>query len=107
MNARINAKQRLTPKEQKELDRYIFEKAMEIYNDEGMGLMRRCYKTMAIALNEQFGFGKSRLMKLFDRTSDIAKTREHDEIYWHHVDNVLINQIGLEFERENYDDLDE
>ena len=107
MNARVTAKQRLSLKEQKELDKYIFDKAMEIYNGESMGLMRRCYKAIAVALNQQFGFGKNRLIKLFDGTSDIAKMREKDEIFWQHVDNVVIKQIGLPFEREEYKDLEE
>ena len=107
MNVKISAKQRLTQREQKELDKYIFDKAMEIYNGESMGLMRRCYKAIAVALNQQFGFGKNRLIKLFDGTSDIAKMREKDEIFWQHVDNVVIKQIGLPFEREEYSDLEE
>jgi hypothetical protein len=107
MNVKISARQRLTQREQKELDKYIFDKAMEIYNGESMGLMRRCYKTIAVALNEQFGFGKNRLIKLFDGTSDIAKMREKDEIFWQHVDNVVIKQIGLPFEREEYSGLEE
>lgn len=107
MNVRLTAKQRLTEKEQKELDKYIFKKAMEIYKGESMELMRRCYKIMAVALNEMFGFGKSRIMKLFDRAKDLATEREHDEIYWQHIDDTLIDQMGLEFERENYQELEE
>ena len=107
MNARVTAKQRLSLKEQRELDKYIFQKAMEIYNTESMGLMRRCYKTMAVALNEQFGFGKNRLMKLFENTSEVAKKRNKDEIFWKHVDDMVINQIGLPMERENYMELEE
>lgn len=107
MNVRLTAKQKLTCKEQKELDKYIFDKATEIYKDESMELMRRCYKIMAVALNELYGFGKSRIMKLFDRAKDLAKERDTDEIYWKHVDDTLINQIGLEFEREDYQDLEE
>lgn len=107
MNARVNAHQILTPKQQKELDRYIFDKGMEIYQDEATGLMRRCYKVMAAILNEKFGFGKSRLMKLFESTANIAHERQTDEIFWKHLDDVVINQIGLEFDREDYSDLEE
>ena len=106
MNVRLTANQKLTGKEQRELDKYIFDKAVDIYKKESMGLMRRCYKITAVALNELFGFGKSRIIKLFDRAKDLAKERDTDEIYWKHIDDTLINQMGLEFERENYDDLD-
>ena len=107
MNARIRARQRLSGKEQKELNEYIFKNAFEIYKNESMGLMRRCYKAIAVALNEQFGFGKSRLMKLYDKVKEIAIKRNEDEIYWKHIDDVVINQIGIDFEREDYKNLDE
>lgn len=107
MNARVTAKQRLSLKEQKELDKYIFKRAMEIYNDEAMGLMRRCHKIMAVGLNEKFGFGKSRIMSLFDYTSDMAKGRAKDEIFWKHIDDTVIKQIKIPFEREEYSDLEE
>lgn len=106
MNARISVSQKLSGKEQKELNNYIFEKAMEIYRGESMGMMRRCYKTIAVALNDNFGFGKSRLLKLFDNVGNISKEREKDEIFWKHIDDITIKQIGLPFEREEYQDLD-
>lgn len=106
MNARIRALDQLNSKSRQELDKYIFSKAMEIYNSEAAGLMRRCFKTLAVALNEKYGFGHDRLIKLLDCSMDIAKLRNTDEIYWKHIDDVVIKQIGLEFDRENYDDLD-
>jgi len=80
---------------------------MEIYNDEAIGLMRRCHKIMAVGLNEKFGFGKSRIMSLFDYTSDMAQGRAKDEIFWEHIDDIIIKQIKIPFERENYQDLEE
>lgn len=106
MNARITALNQLNNKSRQELDKYIFNKAMEIYNDEATGLMRRCFKTLAVALNEKYGFGKYRIVRLFDSSMDIAKLRDTDDIYWKHMDDILIKQIGLEFDRENYEDLD-
>lgn len=38
--------------------------------------------------------------------SDIAKERKTDEVLWHHIDDIIINQIGIPFEREKYEDLD-
>lgn len=106
MNARITALKQLNSKSRQELDKYIFDKAMEIYNDEAAGLVRRCFKTLSVALNEKYGFGHDRIIRLFDSSMDIAKLRDTDEIYWKHMDDIVINQIGLEFDRENYDDLD-
>lgn len=106
MKVRIKSIDALSTKHKKELDEYIKKRGMEIYNEESSGLMRRCYKTFAVTLNQQFGFGKARITKLFDSISDISKERDKDEVFWRHIDDIVINQIKIPFERENYEDLD-
>lgn len=106
MNIRIKSINELSNKHKKELDKYIFERGMQIYNSESEGLIRRCYKTFAVALNQQFGFGKDRITKLFDSMSDISKERDKDDVFWRHIDDIVINQIKIPFEREKYEDLD-
>lgn len=106
MKVRIKSINELSTHHKKELDQYIKTRGMEIYNEEVEGLMRRCYKTAAVVLHQQYGFGKKRIIKLFDKMSDIAKERKTDEVLWHHIDDIIINQIGIPFEREKYQDLD-
>ena len=106
MKVRINTWDTLTTKQQKEIDEYVKSKCLEIYQTESVGDFRRYYKLVAVALNNRFGFGKKRILEVFDEISELSRQREQDEIFWAHMDKIVINQIGLEFERENYNDLD-
>ena len=106
MKVRLNAWENLTSKQRKELDEYVKNKGLEIYQTESVGDFRRYYKLVAIALNNKFGFGKKRILEVFDKISELSKQREQDEVFWAHMDKIVINQIGLEFERENYEYLD-
>ena len=63
-------------------------------------VMRRFFKLMCVSLNEDFGFGKVRLMRLISRISRVAAEHANDEIYWTHVDR-RIEQLGLEFSKED------
>lgn len=67
-------------------------------------VMRRFFKLMCVSLNEDFGFGKDRLMRLINRISTVAAEHANDEIYWVHVDR-RIEQLGLDFSKENYNDV--
>ena len=106
MKVRLNTWDKLTTKQRKELDEYVKNKGLEIYKREAAENFRRYYKLVAIALNNKFEFGKKRILELFDELSELSKQREQDEVFWAHMDKIVINQIGLEFERENYNDLD-
>ena len=106
MNVRLNAWDNLTNKQQKELDEYVKNKGLEIYQTESEGDFRRYYKLVAVALNNKFGFGKKRILEVFDKISELSRQREKDEVFWAHMDKIVINQIGLKFDRENYEDLD-
>ena len=106
MKVRLNAWDNLTSKQRKELDEYVKNKGLEIYQREAAEDFRRYYKLVAIALNNKFGFGKKRILEVFDEISELSRQREQDEVFWAHMDKIVINQIGLEFERENYNDLD-
>lgn len=66
--------------------------------------MRRFFKIMCIALNEEFGFGEQRLKRLILMISQIATEHEHDEVYWEHID-MRMEQMNIEFEVENYNEL--
>lgn len=106
MKVRLNAWDNLTSKQQKELDEYVKSKGLEIYQTESAGDFRRYYKLVAVALNNKFGFGKKRILEVFDEISELSRQREQDEVFWAHMDKIVINQIGLKFEYENYEDLD-
>ena len=107
MKVRLSPINNMSIKQQKATQKYIQERAMQLYNEEATGLIRRCYKTVAVALHKKFRFGKKRLLELMQELSDISKLRNTDEVFWKHVDDIIVDEIGLEFNREKYDELDD
>jgi hypothetical protein len=56
-------------------------------------------------LNEQFGFGKERLMRFIEEVGNISEGHMDDEVFWVHADRRL-DQIGIPFPHENYDKME-
>ena len=67
--------------------------------------IRRVFKLLCASLHEEYGFGKVRCMRIIGRINKTAAEHEQDEVYWHHID-TLMEQLGIAFERENYDVVD-
>lgn len=63
-------------------------------------VMRRFFKLMCVSLNDDFGFGKERLMRLIERISEVSAEHANDEVYWTHIDR-RIEQLGLAFSKED------
>ena len=63
------------------------------------------FKLLCLSLHEEFGFGKDRCTRLIQRINALAEEHEQDEVYWTHVDSVM-QDIGVEFEPENYAEMD-
>lgn len=90
MKARIPAKSKLTKKQKQVAEEYV--------NNCENDVIRKFTKLACVTLSEEFGFGKSRMEKFILKFQE--KATRKDEIYWWHVDKLLIDQIGIEFERE-------
>ncbi|MGI6096470.1 MAG: hypothetical protein ACOYBL_13885 [Lachnospiraceae bacterium] len=88
MKARIPAKHKIT-NAQKE----FIKEFMESREEE---TTRRMLKLVCAGLNQEFGFGKERLQRFLNQLDLMSL----DEIVWWHVDKLVIDQIGLNFERE-------
>lgn len=67
---------------------------------------RRLFKLFCVVLNSVFGFGKFRLTKLIMEVSKLIEQSKTDEIFWYHIDKKVIDQIGVQFDRENYEEWD-
>lgn len=63
--------------------------------------IRRVFKLIAIALNETYGFGKLRTGKVLAEIDNMAKEKEHDPVFWAHVDR-RVKQIGFNFPEEDW-----
>ena len=97
----MKARMKLNNKIQKK----IKEEVRTEYDRQGQDLARRHIKLMCVALNEHFGFGKNRLMKLIQAYGDLGEERKEDEVFWSHIDRYL-EQIGLDFPKEDYEVMD-
>lgn len=97
----MKARMKLNNKIQKK----IKEEVRAEYDRQGQDLTRRHIKLMCVALNEHFGFGKNRLMKLIQAYGDLGEERKEDEVFWSHIDRY-IEQIGLDFPKEDYEIMD-
>ena len=98
MRARLKPSAIMTNKQKKAVEQVLQDELDRKYRL----VMRRFFKLMCVSLNEDFGFGKVRLMRLIDRISTVAAEHEHDEVYWVHVDR-RIGQLGLDFSKESSD----
>lgn len=66
-------------------------------------LTRRILKTFLCVMHEKHGFGKKRLAALFeDFTAKLDESSE-DIVFWEHIDRVVIDQLGIPFERDYTD----
>lgn len=77
----------------------------EHFKAQSQDMTRRHFKLFCVALNQEFGFGKDRLMKLISKVEEISTEREQDEVFWSHVDNYC-KHIGLDFPDEDYERMD-
>lgn len=57
---------------------------------------RRLLKLACVSLPLEFGFGKGRLGRFLMKMNSLMG----DELLWWHIDKLLIDQVGLEFDRE-------
>lgn len=106
MNVRIKTLDTMSKSERKELNKYVFEQGMKVYNDEMQGCMGRCYKLFVTVLHIKYGFGKQRILDILNELNSVNNQRQNDPIFWKHIDDVIVDELKLELPRENYEDLD-
>lgn len=98
MKARLPISSKHKKRIRQEVDNY--------YQQAGNDMTRRVFKLFCLALNEEFGFGKKRLSRLIAKVSEWSLKSAEDEVFWSHLDRLLIDRMGIDFERENYEVMD-
>ena len=98
MKAIYNRK--LTNNEKKACKRYIVE---EIQKGQNESLMR-FLKVNCMILHDDFGFGYQRLAKFINCIRETMGDNVGNEIFWDKVDEIVIDNLKLPFERENYEE---
>lgn len=92
MKARIQSENMLTKQQKKAIEDYV--------QNQQLWQMRRFFKLMCVALHEQFGFGRVRLAQAIAAIEKLSIEHEWDEIFWNHIDRVVVDELKLNFERE-------
>jgi len=75
----------------------------KVAEQEREDMTRRICKTMIFCLNKEFGFGLTRCARAFKSFADQLDRAKDDEVYWEHIDRVVIDQMKLPFERDYTD----
>jgi hypothetical protein len=57
---------------------------------------------MCFVLNDEYGFGRERLLKVIDGINKISELHMEDEEFWYHLDKRIIEQMDIPFEKEKY-----
>ncbi|QAT49301.1 hypothetical protein EQM14_05635 [Caproiciproducens sp. NJN-50] len=66
----------------------------------------RYIKLSAVVLHTKFGFGHDRVADFLGAISAAAEAAEKDEIFWKHIDDAVIDEMKMPFDRENYEKVD-
>ena len=103
MNARIRLKDKLSKKEKANIEAYV----QEFNQNEAVNMSRRLLKIVCVALNQRFGFGHDRLLRLLGEIDNLAEQQKEDLIFWYHMDKECIKCLKLPFEPEDYDKMGE
>ena len=96
MKARVPLKNKFTKRTQKDM----LALAEQELSRKQYGFTRRLFKAFCYCLNRDFGFGKQRLELLINSVNELMNEVLTDEAFWEHLDKVTIDELGIEFERE-------
>lgn len=102
MKARIPVK--LKREAMAEINRLADREYQKVKEKEINDLTRRIFKTIVFALHKDFGFGRDRCAKALKSMTEIVKNSDTDEVFWEHIDRVVIDKLKLEFDRRDYTD---
>lgn len=78
----------------------LIEAARKELMREQYGFTRRIFKAFCYCLNRDFQFGNIRLNKLIRSVENLLKETSTDEIFWEHLDRVVIDELKIPFECE-------
>jgi hypothetical protein len=87
-----------------EINRLADREYQKVKDKEINDLTRRIFKTIVFALHKDFGFGRDRCAKALKSMTEIIKHSDTDEVFWEHIDRVVIDKLKLEFDRRDYTD---
>lgn len=102
MKARIPVK--LKKEAMAEINRLADREYQKVKDKEIADATRRIFKTIVFALHKDFGFGRDRCAKALKSMTEIIEHSDTDEVFWEHMDRVVIDKLKLEFDKRDYTD---
>ena len=72
----------------------------KVEEEKTIDITRRVLKTIIYKLNTEYGYGIKRISRLFNSFTKMLEESSKDEVYWEHIDRVVIDKLGLPFERD-------
>lgn len=96
MKARIPSSAKITKKQMKAAENY----SRQVMKADQERFLRRYFKLMCYVLNRDFGFGSKRCLSVIGGISRLSAEHDRDEIFWEHLDRVVIDEMKLDFERD-------
>lgn len=102
MKARIPVK--LKREAMAEINRLADREYQKVKDKEIADATRRIFKTIVFALHKDFGFGRDRCAKALKSMTEIVEHSDTDEVFWEHIDRVVIDKLKLEFDKRDYTD---
>lgn len=102
MKARIPVK--LKREAMAEINRLADREYQKVKDKEIADATRRIFKTIVFALHKDFGFGRDRCAKALKSMTEIIEHSDTDEVFWEHIDRVVIDKLKLEFDKRDYTD---
>ena len=100
MKARIAV---MSSKQKREVLKELELEYAKVRDREQNDFSRRVFKMVLYCLNTDFGFGVKRLARLMECFESTMEKMKDDEVFWEHIDRVVIDGLGLQFERDYTD----
>lgn len=72
----------------------------KVEEEKTIDITRRVLKTIIYTLNTEYGYGIKRISRLFNSFTKMLEESNKDEVYWEHIDRVVVEKLGLPFERD-------
>ena len=72
----------------------------KVEEEKTIDITRRVLKTIIYKLNTEYGYGIKRISRLFNSFTKLLENSNNDEVYWEHIDRVVVEKLGLPFERD-------
>lgn len=72
----------------------------KVEEEKTIDITRRVLKAIIYKLNTEYGYGIKRITRLFNSFTKMLEESSKDEVYWEHIDRVVVDKLGLPFERD-------